>query len=663
MGLRNEEIDEIRLTEAIRSEGQIEVFYNVAGEGREGLYHISQALLTSVFGNGTLGYRLLPVWLGMLLLAIVYALGTRLYGKGAGLSAMALLSVMMWSILLSRQVMVQSVIPTLFAAILLALAWALPVYRRVRAGITNTTAFAILGFLLGIGLYIHPSSLLIILITMSFITYLLLAKQPFLSRRHLSYIGFTILVMIIVAVPYLVSSINRPDLAVAGREFGGYQGIFPSLGNVLSGIFFVGDFNAAVNLPDRPLIDLVSGLFVLIGVLISLRFWSQPRFTLMLITTLILLPTIIIAEENPNFMALAGLLPVIALFFGAGVQIVWQSIAKQWRWVFVGGLFILYGFNVYWMVNDLFVEWRNLEAVQTTYHSPQGELAHYLDRTADDIPTVVCVPDWDQPIEPAIELTNTRLMLLMMNRSPSILRRVDCRNGLIFAEGGASTQLIVPEPDALENMHPHLTQWLEQGEVVVDGNLPEDAVFRFQVDSILADTAGMFILTSPVRFAPNIDGEISEIEAQPPIRFGGNITFLGYAPATDKIDDDGNLLPLEVMAGEPLPIISYWRIEGEVPRDLMLFTHILSDPVTIAANRDYISADPRLLQDRDVIIQVTNVQLPDNLLEGEYTISTGAYQGIDEMRLVVMQDEQPRGDRLFLYPVVVEAPPETEEVD
>jgi len=138
---------------------------------------------------------------------------------------------------------------------------------------------------------------------------------------------------------------------------------------------------------------------------------------------------------------------------------------------------------------------------------------------------------------------------------------------------------------------------------------------------------------------------------------------LGYAPATDKIDDDGNLLPLEVMAGEPLPIISYWRIEGEVPRDLMLFTHILSDPVTIAANRDYISADPRLLQDRDVIIQVTNVQLPDNLLEGEYTISTGAYQGIDEMRLVVMQDEQPRGDRLFLYPVVVEAPPETEEVD
>lgn len=659
-GLRDEEINEIRLATTIRVQGQIEVFYNVAGEGKEGLYHIVQALLTSIVGNGTLGYRMLPIWMGMLLLAIVYALGSRLYGRVAGLSAMALLSVMMWSILLSRQVVVEAIIPTLFAAVLLALAWALPVYRRVRAGITNTTSFAILGFLLGISLYVHPGSLLIILITMSFIAYLLLAKQPFLSRRHLSYIGFTILVMIIVAVPYLISSINRPDLAVAGRTFGEYQGILSSLGNTLSGIFFIGDLNPAVNLPDRPLIDLVSGLFVLIGVLISLRFWSQPRFTLVLISTVFLLPVMIVAKETPNFMTYAGLLPIIALFFGAGVQIVWQSVAKQWRWVLALGLFILYGFNIYWMCNDLFVDWRNLEAMQTIYHAPQGELARYVDRTADEIPTVLCVQDWDQPPQPPIELNNTRLMLLMMNRPPAILRRVDCRNGLVFANGGALTQLIMPESNTLENTHEHLKNWLEQGDIITESNIPEDSVYLFQIDDILADTAGMFILTSPVRFASEIDGEMSDIETQPPIRFGGNITFLGYVPASKVTDGDD---PPTVISGDTISVISYWRIEGEVPRDLTLFTHVLSDPVTIAANRDYISADPRHLRERDVIIQVTNVQLPDNLLEGEYMISTGAYQGIDKTRLVVLQDEQPHGDRLFLYPIMIEAPIETEETN
>ena len=65
-----------------------------------------QALLTAVTspGGGLIGYRILSVWVGMITLALIYALGSRLFGNLAGLSALALMSVTLLPIVLSRTV-------------------------------------------------------------------------------------------------------------------------------------------------------------------------------------------------------------------------------------------------------------------------------------------------------------------------------------------------------------------------------------------------------------------------------------------------------------------------------------------------------------------------------------------------------------------------------
>jgi len=128
------------------------------------------------------------------------------------------------------------------------------------------------------------------------------------------------------------------------------------------------------------------------------------------------------------------------------------------------------------------------------------------------------------------------------------------------------------------------------------------------------------------------------------VTFGGNLTFLGYV--TDE--------SIEYRPGDTLTLVTYWRVDGRVPRDLRLFVHVLADPgARPPANRDIINLSPRNLQNRDVFVQVTRVPLPESLPPGEYQISTGAYQETSDQRLDVLQDGEPRGTRLFLYPIQI----------
>src|SRR5690606_27787715 len=154
---------------------------------------------------------------------------------------------------------------------------------------------------------------------MIFIAFMIVSPQP-LSRRTLSYIGFAILVMIIVTVPYMVSSIRLPGLDGAGRVFEDYRtAVKPPLQAIidsLSGIFFSGDNNPIHNMPRRPLVDLFSGVIIVIGFLAAIRRWNRPRFALPLVALLTLAPIAFLRPNSPDFNGFAVLLPVIALFFG-----------------------------------------------------------------------------------------------------------------------------------------------------------------------------------------------------------------------------------------------------------------------------------------------------------------------------------------------------------
>lgn len=638
-GFSNEEIINIRITEAVRG-GQINVFYDLGGEGREGLYYISLATITTLIGHGSIGYRLVSVGAGLITLALVYAVGLRLFGRLAALSSLALMAFGMFPTLLSRQITPETFLPLLTCGIILMLISALPAYRRRRVRGANTTIFASLGIFLGLGLYVHPAGLLVLVAAAVFIVYIIRFSNTVVSGRRTRYIRFALLLTLIVAIPYVTSSVRQPELNGISRLFDEESFTLRNVGDSLAALIILGDSHPGNNIPSRPLLDPVSVGLMLIALGYSLRRWRRPRYMILPLYLIVLLPVALFTTSGADFGAYAVVMPVIYLLAGFGASLVIYLLPVRYLAVGVACLLILLGVNMIWTFNDFYGRWSELPAVQAFYNARIGQLARYVD-THDDEPLVIC--GWNPNQSPsAAQLSDAQLIDLFLNRRTyDNIRFTECTNGLVFPQAGEDFEVLIPNPDMLTSAHPRVTQWLEQGEFLDLPDMPAQSVLEMNVSDVLADTLGAFTVTTPVSYAPET-GDSSTFG--PPVSFGGNVTFLGYAT-----DDAGAYAP-----GSTLTLVTYWRVDGVVPPDLRFFTHVLADPgASPVANTDTLSTQARLLENRDVIMQITYVPLPATIPPGEYRLSIGAYQDTSRIRLDVLRDGTPFGNRLLLFPIVV----------
>lgn len=651
-GISNDEITNVRLVGNVQSRGEITVFFQLGDRGLEGLYHVVVALITAFTGEGTIGYRILSVWVSLLSIAMVYTLVRHLFNPIVALLSMGLLAVNFNSNLLARGISSDAVIIFFVSATMLALARSLPIYRTTRIVTANTISFAALGALWGISFYVHPSSLFIVLGCMVYLIYLIFVRRAMSFRRR-SYTGFAILVMLIIAMPYLISSLRLPEYAASQRLLSGYDyGVIRSMINGVLGIVLTGDLNPLHNLPGRPLVDVFSGVFMLIGFAACIYNWRAPRFMLLIVLTIFTLPAATLVENSPNFLHYGVILPQLAIFFGLGVYtILRQPIFEDvvfWRMAVVG-ITLLFGFNLLWTWQDLFTNWRNHPDVIEAVNGELGQIAHHLDMTGGQMPTLLCNSIWDASEETSA-FNRTEKMLVMMNRANFNFREADCRTSIVFTDGGTREQVVLFDHQMQEEINPYLQDWLAQGTFVTEG-VPRNSIVQVELSQELADKAGSFITTAPVSYAPEATGAIAPVS--PPIRFGGNLTLLGYEPQVDRT----------FMPGDVIDVITYWRVEGAITPDLTLFTHVLSDPVTLFANRDVISVNPERLKERDVFIQITRIQMPETALPIEYFISVGAYGKTSDDRLPALEDDEPLGDRIFLYSIDVLPLPEGESDD
>lgn len=652
LGLHSDEVTNLRLMETIRRTGNISVFYNVGGDiphGQEVFYPTAQAIATLFFTSGSLGYRVLGIFASIITLPLLYTLGVRLYGRIAGLLAMALVGFNMWAVLLGHQVVMESILMPLVVATMLALARALPVYRETEDERTNTTTFAALGILLGMSFYIHPASLVLVLGSMLTIAYSLLFVRPF-SGRRLSYTGFAILLTLIISVPYLLSTVRLPELAASGRFFGAFDGVLEPTLRGLEGLFINGDQNPITNIPGRPLFNPLTMVIVAAGLFVSLRRIRQPRFALLLIMTGSLMPYAFLRPNGPNFFGLTVLMPSVALLFGFGGAWIYEQLRRPYTFIAAAAFVALFAYFGISSGVDLYTNWRARDDVRQAYQSDIAEIAHYIDATSAQIPTVFCDNAWQSPVPRTGALTRAQIIRIMLNTTEE-LRTADCRNALIFANAGQRHQIVLTQADIVDQMHPFLKFWLDNMTPVNRDDLPENSVYIYDNPELLANQLGIYTTTAPATF-PLRNGETEHRPVPPPVRFGGNITWMGY----ERTDVQHTYEP-----GDTVPVINFWRVEGIVPADLLFFTHILQDPVSVAANRDVIYVDPRTLSNRDVFVQVTEIPLPPTFLPGNYDVSIGAYQQTSETRLPVFDENQVRDERLILYNITVAPPPEQEQ--
>lgn len=639
-GLTDDEVIDIRITETVRS-GSVEVFYDLGGEGREGLYNYGLTFVTALVGKGPLGYRVFSAWVGLLSVACVYALGRRLFGHIAGLGAMGVMAVGFWPVLLSRQITPHTLIPFLVLVILLCLTLTLPVYRRRRWRSDNTSAATLLGFFLGVTLYIHPVGLVVVVINLVFIGYMIASPQQLISRRRLSYIGFALLLMVIIAMPYVISTLRIPELSGLNRLLSGEPLDLLAPLKSLAGLFIVGDRNPANNLPTRPMFDPLTGLLMLLGLWITVRKYKEPRYSLMLLIIIALSPVYLFSASAPNFLNYTAILPILALLGGLGIAQIRQL--QYGRVLAVLTVLVLVGLNFQLTVQDLFQRWATHPEVEVAYHADLGMLAQYIDRRADDTPLVLC--GWVAEQSPdAMQLTEAQMIGLMRNHKGAPIRQVDCYNALVMTNGGDAQQVIFPSTHALEHAHPQVMNWLTYGQILQIEGVPTYTIMEMDVENPLADRIGLFTIENRVQYA-SAASPLPDDRANTPVNFGGNVTFLGYIPDEEVV----------YQPGDTVTVTTYWRVDGMVPPDLLIFSHILIDPdASPLVNRDVISLDPRQLRNRDVFVQVTQIELPESVPPGEYALSVGAYQSTSGERLRVQEDGQETGDRLFLYNIAVQ---------
>lgn len=642
LGLNADEVIDLRLAETVR-QGSVRVFFDLGSEGREVLYPAILAAVTAIFGAGTVVYMLTSFAVGMVTQALTFALARRLYGDLAGLAALGFTALTWWPVFLSRTLGRESLLPLLVVVVLLTLALGLPVYGRHRSSTSQTVAFAGLGTAMAVGIYLHPAGLVLMLMALVFIVYYMAYGRPRLTDSLRRTIGFTVLLTLIFIVPYLLSAGNNPELSGAVRLFSGLRTddtpLVERAVKAFIGLGLSGDVNPVYNLPSRPYVDPVSALLILAGVAVALRYSRRRlRYTLLAFAMVILGPLALLAPNGPSWPAAVVVAPITALSFGLGISAVARLARSQKAAAAL--LFILLAYNGYSTAYDMFVRWPELHEVRQAYASRVAALAQHIDRTASEIPTLVCSSDVTRR-QPSAGISNTRLLSLMLNNRSAPLRYLDCSTSMIFPRGGETAQVIIPNAQMYSVTSPAVLQWLDLGESDPRG------VVTMHVVQPLADRTGLFTTTAPASLDPGSAPGSDPI--LPPIRLENNLTFLGYETLIDRIQPGGIL-----------PVVTYWRVDGVLPADMILFSHLYDDiGAAPFANQDSISIVPSQMTERDIFVQVHFINIPETLPERTYTIAVGAYRTQSSERLHILPEPGgiPIGSRLILYDVEVTANP------
>ncbi|MBN1678928.1 MAG: hypothetical protein JW966_01465 [Anaerolineae bacterium] len=666
-GFSDNELAHIRLTEAVR-QGDVSVYYQVGdGHGRAGMYAILNALVIGSIGDGLLGYRVLVLWGGLLTLALLYILARRLFGPGVALVALALASVNLRLIVLSRTASAESLVPLYTILTLLALAAAFNLRHELRFRSLSTVSFSLLALLFGASGYLHYSTLVLGPLGAAFFAHLLITRQP-LSRRVWNMSIYVVVLATVVATPYLTSTLGDPDaseayILKASRPTDladAADGVLRAVG----GIVWKGDTLVTQNVPEAALIGPLLAVLLILGVIESIRCWRQPGYALLLLALAAGLVTDAWIEPTTTFSANLVAVPAVFVLVALGLDVIRRALhvrGVRQAWQPAAGLVVLIvAVNVIVVRGRVFDTWRHDNDAAALYHTNLGYLAIYLDRTPDDLPVSLCSAQLREPV--TVGLSPRQILPLMLHREDLPIRQSDCQTGLVFVNGGAPMRFVFVDPADRDLMPPELADWLADAEPLAVEGLADGTALRLDVEQRISDAGGLWASLAQTFFTP--DSKTVEEMAVLPVTFERNLTFVGYDP--------GVLNP-RVLDGAPVVLVTYWRVDGDLPHNLGIFSHMLSyweDPQTGQrvprlepwAEANVMSVIPAELDNRDLFAQVSYIWLNENTRPGDYALMVGAYVGSVYERLGVLDREtgEYRGDRLFLGDVRMVAPSETE---
>lgn len=313
------------------SQGQTHIFFP-RNTGREAIQMYWTLLMSWVFGTGLtfLSLKIGTILFGLFTLPYIYLLGKEVANPRVGLIAFVLAGIGYWPNVISRIGLRFPLYPLFVAPLLLYL------IRGFRTH--NRNDFILAGIFLGIGLHGYtPFRIVPLLVLAAFLLYVLHAQSRGVRQDALLWLVIVGLTSFIVFLPLLRYAIENPDLfsyrALSRLNIGQslpapwYQIFLSNTWNALT-MFNWNDGVVWVNsLPGRPALDVVSGAFFLIGIILILVRYVQKRhwldLFLILSIPILLLPSILALAfpgENPELNRTGGALIPTFLIIGLALD-------------------------------------------------------------------------------------------------------------------------------------------------------------------------------------------------------------------------------------------------------------------------------------------------------------------------------------------------------
>ncbi len=281
------------------------------------LYHYMIVPIIALFGAGYFGIKMASALTSVLILAVVFIAARRMIGSAFALLAVFIAGVSSWLLVFSRLGNSQILVPLLVMTSL----WLM--LRFLQNG--NVREIALCAGVAALGLYGYPQSF--VLAPVMFVT--LIALRLAGHSISLKAFGAYLLVAAVIAVPFLTQldglSLGRGEY-LGGKIIGSDNpigGLALNMLRALLGFHVLGDEVFRSNPAGLPALDVVSGVFMLAGIVYWLR-RERWRWAPLLLVPLVLLqlPSAMVVNfpnEVPSASRALGSAPVAYLLVASGV--------------------------------------------------------------------------------------------------------------------------------------------------------------------------------------------------------------------------------------------------------------------------------------------------------------------------------------------------------
>jgi Dolichyl-phosphate-mannose-protein mannosyltransferase len=635
--------------------------YFTAGYGHEPLYHYIVSGMFAALGANAFVLRLTSAFVAMLGLAVAYRFVRRIFSPTIALGTLAWMAVSLWPTFFARVGLRGITLPLLSMLTAYFLWRAFEKKQEARGG-----DFALAGALLGLTAYTYQGSRVFPIIFGMFFLYLWIAHSSLVARHPSSlpmspappepewaarriphpssfrnFLAFFMAAAIIAAplVIYLtvinpsaerrVSDLSGPLNQLAA---GDPSEVIHSTLNTLGMFTISGDAVPIYNVSGRPVFpEPIGAALFYIGFLICLWRWKRPAYALMLIWFFISLVPAMVTPFSPNFVRTIGVWPVPFVFCGLAMvevgrlvnwsigRLVNQHSAFSIQQLITGLFILVLTFNTALTIHDYFIDWPRSDYVRFWQQATWTQAVRTLNADPSSSPVAasgLSINDFDPQTFDLLGL-----------RSDLKVKWFDCRNAILYPNGGVTTRYL--SPDFFPCDADLWSRFLSVATLIAQPRWPDtgNVIFtlhqfdaRATLETILSRLKSQSVFIGTENFdKTNPSGGLEPVST--PIDLSG-LRLLG---------SEGQLAAPK--PGETLEFETYWQITAPIAPPLKLFVHVTASDGTMIAQWDGLDVGIASLEAGDVFVQRHLITLPTDMPIGPYRISLGVYHSDTGQRL------------------------------